>query len=112
MPKRALREITLAGIEQQFQLVSYWWFGPKWCPAVYPSAAAGYGIRVLKSVTGSGDSQHFVFDYFELGADGTVEVAPRGYAKQFKPGRVVDIEAAAARYATPDPNAMRIGGAA
>lgn len=49
MSAREPREITLAEIEQQFELASYW-FGAKWCPAV-DKTAFGYRIRVLKSET-------------------------------------------------------------
>ena len=50
------------------------------------------------------------FDYFDLDDEGVITVAPRGYARDYKPGRVVDIAAEADRYAVPDPAAARIGG--
>lgn len=108
MSTREPREITLAEIERQFELASYWW-GAKWCPAVYAKAERGYGIRFLKSATKSWSGSSFSFDYFELDRDGVITTAPRGYAKQFKPGRVVDIEQAAERFAEPQADAMRIG---
>lgn len=105
--KREPRQITVAEIEAQFELASYW-FGTKWCPAVHENAR-GYGIRVLRSQTIRLSGQTVSYDYFELDADGTITTAPRGHAKDWKPGRVVDIEAAAKRYATPTDGAMRIG---
>jgi hypothetical protein len=110
MTARQPRDITLAEIEQSFELASYW-FGEKWCPAVHRTSyrgVHGYAIRVLKSCTVSGDSERLIFDEFELDATGGVATAPRGYAKVFKPGRVVDIEAAAARYEAPQADARRI----
>lgn len=103
-----VREFTLADIAGEFDLASYWW-GVKWCPAVHRNERGGYGIRFRKSVTVRGADQQITFDYFELDADGTISTAPRGYARRFKPGRVTDIEAALARYAEPQHDAMRIG---
>jgi hypothetical protein len=103
---REPREITLAEIEQQFELASYW-FGAKWCPAV-DKTAFGYRIRVLKSETVTITSRNVTFDEFVLAPDGTVTTAPRGYAKAYKPGRVVDIDAAVARFEQGDVNARHI----
>lgn len=104
--KREPRAITVAEIEQQFELASYW-FGDKWCPAVHRTGH-GYGIRVLKSETLSLGHRQVTYDYFELDRDGVVDTAPRGFAKDWKPGRVIDIEAAAERFATPDREAGRV----
>lgn len=104
--KREPRAITLAEIEQQFELASYW-FGAKWCPAVHRTAF-GYGIRFIKSQTISIGHQSVTYDYFELDADGVITTAPRGQAKDWKPGRVTDIEAAAAQYEAPQADARRI----
>lgn len=87
------REIRFAEIEQMFTLHSFWQ-GETWMPAVARRPDGGYGIRVVKSPT--------AFDHFHLDDDGTVTSAPVGYAKVFRPGRVVDVEAALERYATPD----------
>lgn len=106
MSAREPREITLAEIEQQFELASYW-FGAKWCPAV-DKTAFGYRIRVLKSETVTRTSRAEVFDEFVLAPDGTVTTAPRGWAKAYKPGRVVDIDAAVARFELGDVNARHI----
>lgn len=107
MTAREPREITLAEIEQTFELASYWFAGA-WCPAVF-AAKHGWSIRVVKSHSFSSSSQSFSYDYFELDLDGTITTAPRGHAKAFRPGRVVDIEKAAERYAHPQADAMRIG---
>lgn len=104
--KREPRAITLAEIEQQFELASYW-VGSTWCPAVRRTNR-GYAIRVLKSETVTFTSRTETFDSFELDADGNVTTAPRGWAKAYKPGRVVDIEAAALAYEAPQADARRI----
>lgn len=105
-PKREPRAITLAEIEQTFELASYWW-GTKWCPAV-GRTERGFHIRFTKSLVINGADQRHTYDYFELDADGVITTAPYGHAKDWKPGRVVDIEAAVERFAAPQPDAMRI----
>lgn len=105
--KREPCVIKMAEIAAQFELASYW-FGDKWCPAVHRKAGGGYGIRVLTSKTLTGLSRTTHYSYFELDADGNVTTAPRGHTKDWKPGRVIDIEAEADRAATPDPDADRI----
>lgn len=104
--KREPRAFTLAEIEQQFELASYW-FGAKWCPAV-DKTAFGYRIRVLKSETVTITSRNVTFDEFVLAPDGVITTAPRGWARAYKPGRVTDIEAAAAQYEAPQADARRI----
>lgn len=99
-PKREPRAITIAEIEQRFELASYW-FGEKWCPAVHRNGE-GYGIRVVQSRTTNTVGRQVTYDYFALDADGLITTAPRGYAKEYKPGRVVDIAAAVERFATPE----------
>jgi hypothetical protein len=108
-PRKAAepREVTIAEIEQKFELASYW-FGVKWCPAVHVSSH-GYGIRVIKSHGFSGSNRSYTYDYFELDPDGLITTAPRGYAKFFRPGRVPDLDKAVQRFAHPQPDAMRIG---
>ena len=105
--KREPRVVTVAEIERQFTLASYW-FGEKWCPAIARKAGGGYGIRVVRSETITGPNRSVTYDYFELDADGTITTAPRGFAKEFKPGQVADIETWADRYETPDPAATRM----
>lgn len=108
MTKREPRSITLAEIEQRFPLdqASYW-FGEKWCPAVR-RRKEGYGIRVVAKATQSGPNAYIGFDYFYLDDEGLITTAPRGFARDYKPGRVVDIEAAVELFATPAPGARRI----
>jgi hypothetical protein len=106
--KREPREITFSEIENSFHLASYWW-GEKWCPAVASrETGSGFAIRIVKSVTLSGANESITYDYFELDAFGVITVAPWGFAKEFKPGRVVDIADAVRSYSTPDPKARRI----
>lgn len=105
--KREPRAFTVAEIEQRFELASYW-FGAKWCPAVH-STARGYGIRVVRSQSVSLNNQTVSYDYFELDGEGVITTAPRGYAREYTPGRVADIAEAVGRYALPIEGAMRIG---
>lgn len=108
--KREPRAITITEIEDDFDLTNAsYWFGGTWCPAV-DHRGAGYAIRVVKSLTISGANRNFTYNYFELDAEGLITVAPRGFARDYKPGRVVDIKAAVERYAAPRPDALRIGG--
>jgi hypothetical protein len=105
--KREPAAFTLADIERTFELASYW-FADAWCPAVF-AAKHGWSIRVIKSHSFNGLSQAITYDFFELALDGTITTAPRGHAKDWKPGRITDIAEAAERYAEPQPDAMRIG---
>jgi hypothetical protein len=108
MTKREPRSITLAEIEQRFPLdqASYW-FGEKWCPAVH-RRQGGFAIRVVTRDSQSGSSLTTIFDYFYLDADGLITTAPRGFARDYKPGRVADIESAVERFALPSLEARRI----
>lgn len=104
--KREPRDITIAEIEQSFELASYWFRGT-WCPAV-ERTEHGFHIRFVKSYTVNGAYRSVTYDYFELDADGVITTAPRGYAKVYKPARVVDIADAADRFAEPLPGAERV----
>lgn len=109
MPKPVMT-IPFGRIERSFDLASYW-LGAKWCPAVdrkSKAAGSGYTIRVFKSETRNGANVTITYDYFELGSDGTVLVAPRGYARDFKPGRITGLDEALTRYTKPAPDARRI----
>lgn len=105
-PKREPRAIKVADIARRFELSSYW-FGRTWCPAV-DRKASGFSIRIMKSESVSGRGRAITYDYFELDADGVITTAPRGHAKDWKPGRVIDIEAVADWYAKPQEDAMRL----
>lgn len=107
MPKtKTITDIPFAVIERTFELGSYW-FGPTWCPAV-DKKDNGYRIRVIKSETLTGSSRNTTYDYFELDADGAVLVAPRGYARDFKPGRITGLDEAVAQHANAPSGARRI----
>jgi hypothetical protein len=108
--KREPRKITVAEIANRFDVdgASYWW-GDRWKPAVHRRDGGGYGIRFVKTHTVYNTGSTTTFDYFELDDDGLITTAPRGFARDYKPGRVVDIAEAAERYAVPDPDATRIG---
>lgn len=94
---------TVAAIEGEFELVSYRWFGGKWCPAVGREADGTYQIRVLMSRITRGANTTDKYDYFELDADGVIIKSPRGYAKAYNKIRVRDIDEALARFAIEDP---------
>lgn len=105
--KREPRAITIAELESRFDVAgASYWFGHTWCPAV-GTIRGGYQVRFIKSETVTLASRQVSYDWFELDADGLVLVAPRGYARDFKPGRVVDIAEAVERYATPPSDAKR-----
>ena len=95
---KTLREIPFESIEKRFKLAGYRW-GPTWCPAVDRRNSGGYLIRILKGERRRGGQVSVDYDYFETDADGTVEIAPRGYARDFKPGRITGLDAAVAKYA-------------
>lgn len=96
---RPARVIQFAEIEQRFQLSSYW-FGSTWCPAV-DRKGEGYQIRVLVGEYRHGADTTTKWDYFYLDAEGTITAAPRGYARDYRPGRipVEELDQAVAKYA-------------
>ena len=98
---KKLREIPFATIEKQFKLAGYHW-GSRWCPAVDQRNSGRYLIRILKSERQAGHEHSVDYDYFETDADGVVELAPRGYARDFKPARITGLGAAVEKYAAAD----------
>ncbi|MEV7267105.1 hypothetical protein AB0N38_26435 [Micromonospora aurantiaca] len=100
MPKnpKTVREIPFTEIEENHQLASYW-FGRTFCPAVDRRDGGGFQIRILKNERPRGGQVTTSYDYFELDEQGTVEVAPRGFARDYKPGRVVGLAEAIEKYA-------------
>lgn len=104
---RAVRDFTVADIAAQFELASYRW-GTTWCPAVHRKGD-GFAVRVHHPRSTPG---RWVFEYFELDASGLITSAPRGHAKVWRPGRVVDVAAVAEVQLTPELDAPRfqIGG--
>lgn len=99
---KPLREFPFSMIERQFRLASYWW-GDLWCPAVDERNSGGFLIRVLKSERRSAGSVSVGYDYFETDDDGVIQLAPRGYARDFKPGRITGLAEAVQKYATAEP---------
>lgn len=96
MSAKSIPTIPFAVVEREFRLASYYWFG-KFCPAVFRREDGTYGIRILASVRGDTTT----YDYFELAEDGIVLKAPRGYARNYKPGRIGGLDEALAKYADP-----------
>lgn len=87
------REFTMQQIRARFPLAA---IGGS--PAIGREAWAGgkdgWYIRVSVSVTIGLTSTRERYDYFRLSPDGTILSAPRGYNRDYRPGRVVDIETA------------------
>lgn len=108
MPTKAktIREIPFASIERRFQLGAYW-FGARYCPAVTRDGGQ-YRIRIVAQTTVSSGGSKTTWDYFECDLDGLVTTAPRGYAKDYKPGRIVGLDEALVKYAPEDPSALRL----
>lgn len=100
MTAKSIPTFPFAVVEREFRLASYW-FGARFCPAVFRREDDTYGIRILASVRGDTTT----YDYFELAADGTVLKAPRGYARNYKPGRIGGLDEALAKYADPGASA-------
>lgn len=98
MPKATtpVRVFDFAEIERDFTLAPMT-LGFTVYPAVAKRKTGGYSIRVHMGTRGNTEN----YDYFYLTDDGTVDAAPRGYAKDFKPGRipVEQMDAAVQRYA-------------
>lgn len=105
---KKVKEIPFANIEGEWQLGSYF-FGAQFCPAVRQDGNGDFSIRVVRSERRSGPDLTTWYDYFKLAADGTVLSAPRGYAKDYKPGRVTGLDDAVAKYSAPDRSTARPG---
>jgi hypothetical protein len=99
---KSARVIQFAEIEQRFRVVP---LPPSMGthPAVgRDDHGGGYFARVLVSSTpGTYGGSFGKFAYFRFDAEGTITEAPRGYAKDYRPGRVPveELDAAVARYA-------------
>jgi hypothetical protein len=97
MPKpKTVNVIPFAEIERAFDLAPLR-LGLSVYPAVSKREGGGYAIRVHTGTRGSTDS----YDYFYTYPDGTISAAPRGYAKDYRLGRIAvdELDAAVARYA-------------
>lgn len=86
---RGAREIPFAEIESAFTLAAH-----DTHPAVGVMPRAGYYIRIS---IGRGR-----YDYFYTDLDGVITTAPRGYARDYKPGRIIGLDAAVEQYAGGD----------
>jgi hypothetical protein len=95
------RVIHFAEIEQRFRLV------PLIMGKVHPAVGKddrgeGYFARVLvSSIPGTYGGSLDRYTYFRFDNDGTITEAPRGFAKDYRPGRVPveELDAAVAKYA-------------
>lgn len=107
---RAPREIPFGEIERDWTLGCYW-FGDRWCPAVFFDDRGGgrYRVRVVTGERTRGATITRSWDFFECDPTGLVTLAPRGHAKQYKPGRVTGLDDAVAKHAPEDPGALRLG---
>lgn len=97
MPKATtpVRVFDFAEIERDFTLAPMT-LGFTTYPAVVKREGGGYAIRVHTGMRGNTEK----YDYFYTYANGDVSAAPRGYAKDYKPGRipVEQLDAAVERY--------------
>lgn len=96
-PKQEPRVVQLAEIEHNFELAS-----ALGAPAVARNRDGGYSIRIRTGLTiNSNGYRQESFGYFYTDADGTITGAPRGHAKDYRPGRIpVDqLDAAVQKYA-------------
>jgi hypothetical protein len=98
------RVIQFAEIEQRFRLAPFQLYGVNGLstiPAVRQRDDGTYSIRVDAGSSVRGGTVTESFSYFYLDADGTITEAPRGFAKDYRPGRVPveELDAAVAKYA-------------
>lgn len=49
-------------------------------------------IRIISKATYGNRSSSFSFDYFELDENGIIKKCPRGYTKEFKGTKVIELE--------------------
>jgi hypothetical protein len=91
---RPVREIPFNEVEQ------------RWRPSPLDSFIERHGddyvINVLTYASLS--PAEIRVDLFRVAADGTVLSAPRGYAKDYRPGRITGMSEAYAKYAPGDPS--------
>lgn len=99
--KKNPRTVSFAEIERRFELAPLELFGTVHSAVAYTDGE-GYSIRVTVSHTRNsrGDLTE-KFDYFRCATDGTITEAPRGYAKDYKPGRIpaAELDRAVKQYA-------------
>lgn len=85
---KPVREFTVKDIAGAFALGSM----PGSPPIGRDAADEGWYIRIRTSIAIKNGEVTEKFDYFRLDDDGHVLSAPRGYAKDYRPGRVTDIK--------------------
>lgn len=66
-------------------------FGGKWCPAVFKKDRGGYGVRILLGASFSTRGTSQSYGYYDLDDNHVITSCPRGYTKQFKGAKVVDL---------------------
>lgn len=94
-------DISYRDIEKRFQLAGYF-FGEKFCPAIFKQDKGGYGIRIKAGGSWRGQRVTAVYDYFALDDTGLIIASPRGLAKEYnKRVRIVDITEGVERHKTP-----------
>jgi hypothetical protein len=98
------RVIQFAEIEKRFRLVPFQLYGINGLttyPAVRKRGDGTYSIRVDAGSSVRGGTTTEKSDYFRFDAEGTITQAPRGFARDYRPGRVPveELEKAVARYA-------------
>jgi hypothetical protein len=101
MTKREPRTVHFEEIERNFMLRPMTAFNPPLPPVV--KSATGWRIRVLTSMSYNSVGEVTEnYDYFEVDVDGSILSAPRGHAKEFRPGRIPlpELLAAQTKYAT------------
>jgi hypothetical protein len=96
MAKREPRTVTLTEISETFHVVA---MGDH-PPIGRRSDGNGWYVRVLVTSRRRGGYVTDRYEYFYIDDQGLITEAPRGYAKDYRPGRVpVDqLEAAVERY--------------
>lgn len=65
--------------------------GGTWCPAVFKKDRGGYGVRILLGVSISQRYLSSRYGYYDLDDGHVITRCPRGYTKQFKGAKVVDL---------------------
>lgn len=84
--KKALPEFTLSQIIHRFDLAA-----AGGSPPIGRRSHGGWYIRCRVGLSVSGATTQERFDYFYIADDGEILSAPRGFAKDYRPGRIVDV---------------------
>jgi hypothetical protein len=94
---RAPRLVTLAEIQQRFQLAPLTLDGTTSAIGRARRKTGGWWIRVAVQVERRDGATDWRTDQFDVAGDGTILGAPWGFAKDYRPGRMdpAELEAAA-----------------